>query len=64
MRQVLQSAALLFMLALASSAQAQPARTVVADEVEAIVTVNEVDPQARTVTVTGPRGERRTLHDS
>jgi hypothetical protein len=48
-------------LVAAGAAMAQPPTRSVADEIEAIVTVTEVDPAKRTVTVKGPRGESRTL---
>ena len=48
-------------LVVAGSAAAQPPTRSVADEIEAIVTVTQVDPAKRTVTVKGPRGESRTI---
>jgi hypothetical protein len=48
-------------LVVAGAATAQPPTRSVADEIEAIVTVTEVDPAERSVTVKGPRGESRTI---
>lgn len=57
------SAALASALMIAGTAVAQPpggaARVV--EQVEAVVTVTEVDPEARTVTFQGPRGETTTV---
>jgi hypothetical protein len=48
---------------LAAPALAQPAKgaSVVADQVEAVVTVVSVDPKSRQVVVRGPRGNEATL---
>jgi hypothetical protein len=46
---------------LAGSASAQRGAAVVAEPVEAIVTITAVDPQAKTVTFKGPRGQTTTL---
>jgi Cu/Ag efflux protein CusF len=49
-------------LAFAPAAHAQPrAGAFEVDAVEAVVTVTKVDPQARTVTIRGPRGDLATL---
>jgi hypothetical protein len=61
MKTAAESVVLIVMLLAASGAIAQPGRTVISDQIEAVVTVNEVDAKARTVTVTGPRGEKRTI---
>jgi hypothetical protein len=42
-------------------AVAQPKGAIVLDQLEAVVTVTKVDPQARTVTVRGPRGNLQAL---
>jgi Cu/Ag efflux protein CusF len=43
-------------------ALAQGKGAIVADQLEAVVTVTKVDPKARTVTVRGPRGNLQTLN--
>ena len=41
---------------------AQPKGSIVAEQIEAVVTVTKVDAKARTVTMRGPRGNLATLH--
>src|SRR5262245_34063376 len=55
-------AAILSGAALAAPAQPLKGGTVVADQVEAVVTVLVVDPKARQVVVRGPRGNVATLN--
>jgi hypothetical protein len=54
-------AALAAALLVPALALAQPRGTIVADKVEAVVTVTKVDQKARTVTIRGPQGNLRTL---
>ena len=55
------SPATVLALALAGAAAAQPPAREVGEQVEAIVTVTAVDPQKKTVTFRGPRGQTATL---
>ena len=54
-------AALAVALLVPALALAQPKGTIVADKMEAVVTVTKVDMKARTVTIRGPQGNLHTL---